>query len=209
MKWYDIFSNFYDKSLEKLYFSSRQRAIELLDLKDNQKVLDVACGTGGNFSHIKSNNKNVFIYGTDNSNGMLAKANAKVDSNGWDNILLFQSDAKELTLTTIENYINKKILFDRVICVLGLSVIPDWEIVLDNLLNLLNENGKIVIVDVFAEKRDFNTWMVEIIANADLDRKIWQTLKLKTTDFYQEYLPIKESKVGGKIFVAVGTKSRK
>ncbi len=52
MKWYDIFSGFYDKSLEKLYFSSRKRAIELLDLKDNQTVIDIACGTGANFKHI-------------------------------------------------------------------------------------------------------------------------------------------------------------
>jgi hypothetical protein len=74
------------------------------------------------------------------------------------------------------------------------------------MLNLLQENGKILIVDVFAEKRDFNTWLVEKIAKADLNRKIWQTLELKTNNFYQEYLPIKESKVGGKLFVAVGTK---
>ena len=73
----------------------------------------------------------------------------------------------------------------------------------------LNENGKIVIVDVYAEKRTFNTWLVEKLAKADLNRKIWQTLQTKTVDFHQEYLPVKESKVGGKLFVAVGTKHRK
>ena len=46
MKWYDIFSNFYDSSLEKLYSDSRKRAIELLDLKSGQVILDVACGSG-------------------------------------------------------------------------------------------------------------------------------------------------------------------
>jgi hypothetical protein len=93
-----------------------------------------------------------------------------------------------------------------VLCVLGLSVIPEWDTVIDQLVELLNDNGKIVIVDVFAEKRTFNTWLVEKIAKADLDRKIWQTLESKTRDFHQEYLPIKENKVGGKLFVAVGTK---
>jgi ubiquinone/menaquinone biosynthesis C-methylase UbiE len=206
MKWYDIFSNFYDKSLEKLYFSSRKRATELLDLKDNQTVIDVACGTGANFRHIKANNDRVILYGTDYSDGMLKKGQNLIEKNAWSNIFLFQADARDLTLSSVEKYTDKKLSFDRVICVLGLSVIPDWEKVLDNLIELLNENGKIVIVDVFAEKRDFNTWFVEKVAKADLNRKIWQTLEAKTDDFHQEYLPVAESKVGGKLFVAVGTK---
>ena len=209
MKWYDIFSNFYDNSLEKLYFSSRQKAIQLLDLKDNQTVIDIACGTGANFKHIKANNDKVTLYGTDYSNGMLKKGWASIEKYSWTNIFLFQADARELTLNSIEKYTNKKLSFDRVICVLGLSVIPEWEIVLENLIGLLNENGKIVIVDVYAEKRTFNTWLVEKLAKADLNRKIWQTLQTKTVDFHQEYLPVKESKVGGKLFVAVGTKHRK
>lgn len=206
MKWYDLFSNFYDNALEKLYFSSRKMAIELLDLNDNEMVIDIACGTGANFKHLKARNDTVLIYGTDYSNGMLKKGQASIEKNGWKNIFLFQADARELSLSSIEKYAHKSLRFDKVICVLGLSVMPDWEKVLDNMLGLLNENGKIVIVDVFAEKRNFNTWLVEKIAKADLNRKIWQTLETKTANFHQEYLPVKESKVGGKLFVAVGTK---
>lgn len=209
MKWYDIFSSFYDNSLEKLYFSSRKRAIELLDLKDNQTVIDIACGTGANFKHIKASNDKITLYGTDYSSGMLKKGQDSIEKNSWTNIFLFQADARELNLTSIEKYTNKKVSFDRIICVLGLSVIPEWEKVLENIVGLLNENGKIVIVDVFAEKRNLNTWLVEKIANADLNRKIWQTLETKTDNFHQEYLPVKESKVGGKLFVAVGTKRKK
>lgn len=208
MKWYDIFSSFYDSSLEKLYFSSRKRAVELLDLKENQTVIDVACGTGANFKHIKASNANIILYGTDYSSGMLKKGHDLIEKNSWTNIFLFQADARELNLASIQKHTNIQSGFDRVICVLGLSVIPEWEMVLDNLIGLLNENGKIVIVDVFAEKRNINTWLVEKVAKADLNRKIWQTLKTKTDDFHQEYLPVKESTVGGKLFVAVGTKRK-
>ena len=206
MKWYDMFSNFYDSSLEKLYFESRKRAIELLDLTSGQTLIDIACGTGANFKHIKATNTELEIYGTDFSEGMLKKGQATIDKNKWKNITLFQADAQELTLSFIEKQINKNLRFDRVICVLGLSVIPDWENVLEKMLNLLNENGRIVIVDVFAEKRNFNTWLVEKFARADLDREIWQTLENKVADFHQEYLPVKVNKVGGKLFVATGIK---
>lgn len=206
MKWYNIFSNIYDASLEKLYFESRKRAIELLDVKSGQILIDVACGTGANFRHIQAANKDLEIYGTDFSKGMLAKAQLLIKKNNWNNIKLFQADARDLSPSFIGEQTNKEVSFDRVICVLGLSVMPDWEQVLENMINILKENGKIVIVDVFAEKRNFNTWLVEKFARADLDRKIWQTLKEKTTDFEFEYLPVKERKVGGKLFVAVGTK---
>ena len=206
MKWYDIFSNIYDSSLEKLYFESRKRAVELLDLESGQVLIDIACGTGANFTHIQSTNTVVEIYGTDISQGMLKKGQRNVDKNKWNNITLFQADARELTPEFIKKKTNKNLKFDRIICVLGLSVIPDWEIVLDKMMALLKENGKIVIVDVFAQKRGFNTWLVEKFARADLNRKIWQTLEKKTSNFHHEYLPVKESKVGGKLFVATGIK---
>lgn len=206
MKWYDLFSNFYDNSLEKLYFGSRKRAAELLDISNGHNVLDVACGTGANFKHLIKDHSNFTLYGMDFSAGMLNKAKLNVEKNQWQNIHLFQADARNLTIETIQEYTHKKIKFDRIICVLGLSVIPDWELVLSNLVELLNPNGKIVIVDVYASKRTFNTWLVEKIAKADLNRKIADVLQLKTSNFHLEYLPVKESKVGGKLFVAVGTK---
>ena len=206
MKWYDIFSNFYDSSLEKLYFDSRKRAIELLDLRSGQTILDVACGTGANFKHIKSTGIDVKIYGTDFSKGMLNRGHNAIHKNKWNDITLFQADARKLAASFIKEQTNKDLSFDRVICVLGLSVVPEWELVLNNMLDLLKKEGRIVVVDVFAEKRIFNTWLIEKIAGGDMDRKIWQTLENKTTDFYHEYLPVKESKVGGKLFVATGIK---
>lgn len=206
MKWYDLFSNIYDSSLEKLYFESRKRAVELLNLESGQVLIDIACGTGANFKHIKATNMDVEIYGTDFSEGMLRKGQTTIEENNWNNITLFQADARELSYNLIRERTNQDLSFDRVICVLGLSVIPDWKQVIDKMLDLLKENGKIVIVDVFAEKRDFNTWLVEKLARADLNRKIWQILEIKTNDFHYEYLPVKESKVGGKLFVACGIK---
>lgn len=206
MKWYDVFSNFYDSSLEKLYFNTRKRAIEQLELKSNLSVLDVACGTGSNFRHIKEIDTEIALYATDFSEGMLRRAKQSIKTNNWTDITLFQSDARELSTSLIQEKTDGVKSFDRIICVLGLSVIPDWELVLDKMIDLLHSNGKIVIVDVYAEKRNFNTWLVEKIARADLNRKIWQQLKEKTSDFELEYSEVKESKVGGKLFIASGSK---
>ena len=209
MKWYDIFSSFYDNALEKLYFESRQKAIEHLALDETMTILDVACGTGANFKHIKAKNPSIKIYGTDYSDGMLKKAKEITLKNNWTNVVLFQADARDLTMDSIQKHTNSVVGFDRIICALGLSVIPDWEKVLDNLINILNPRGKIVIIDVYAEKRNINSWLVEKTANADLNRKIWQLLESKTDKFHIEYLPVSELKVGGKLFVAAGMKREK
>ena len=207
MKWYDIFSGVYDKSLEKLYFESRARMVELLDLKSNDVILDVACGTGANFKHFHNSGiKNIEIYGTDYSQGMLNKAATLIQKNNWENTHLFQADARTLNTTYFDNQKDLPNSFDCIVCVLGLSVIPDWEKVLDQLITLLKSGGKIMVVDVYAEKRDLNTTIVEWVSKADLDRKIWQEIKAKTDSFYHEYLPVKENKVGGKLFVAHGIK---
>lgn len=205
MKWYDFFSNFYDSSLERLYRESRVQAIDRLDLDKDSVVLDVACGTGANFEHIISGEVDAKLYGTDASVGMLEKGRKLIEAKQW-NATLFQSDARELNSSTISKQLGHAPSFDRIICFLGLSVIPEWEQVLDNLIELLSDGGRIVIVDVFAEKRTLNTWMVEKIAQADLNRPIWQTLETKISNFSVDYAPVKESKVGGKLFIASGIK---
>lgn len=206
MKWYDFFSNFYDKALNQLYYDSRVKAIEYLRLDRKMNVLDIACGTGANFIHMISKEENINIYGTDYSPGMLEKAQSTIEKNNWKNVYLFQSDARDLNSELIEQKTNKIIEFDRIICSLGFSVLPDWTRILDNALTLLKKDGRIVIMDVFAEKRNINSWFVEQFANADLNRKIWQQLKLCTDNFEFEYLPVNKYLVGGSMFVATGTK---
>lgn len=206
MKWYDIFSGFYDKSLDKLYFESRSTAAQWLDLQAGQSVMDIACGTGANFEHLFALTQDIQLFGTDYSQGMLNKAKKRVKKQNWANVELFQADAQDLSPQFVEEKLGQAVQFDRIICALGLSVIPNWEKVLDQLLSLLKKGGKIVIMDVFAEKRNINSWLVERLAGADLNRTIWQSLKEKTADFQQAYLPVSKIKVGGSLFVASGVK---
>lgn len=207
MKWYDLFSKMYDKPLEKLYYSTRSQAVSLLKLQPTHTLLDVACGTGANFPHFKKEQPDCIVFGTDFSSGMLKKAQNRIAHHNWSDITLFPADATQLNANIIKQGTGKEQLFDCVICVLGLSVIPNWKKAFDNMLQALKKNGTVVVVDVFAEKRNFNTWLVEKIARADLKREIWQTVKEKTVEFKLEFMPVKENKVGGKLFIAVGKKA--
>lgn len=205
MVWYDTFASFYDSSLEKIYWESRQRTAEMLALQPGDTVLDIGCGTGANFPHLFSKERDIKVHGLDSSEGMLKKASRTAEKNGWDSVQLTQSDARKLdrSLTNEQWGITA---FDKIICTLGLSVFPEWDAVLRNAIGLLENEGTMVIMDLFAEKRTFQTWMVEKISGADANREIASTFEGLVKDYRYEEMPAKKSTVGGTLFAVCGNK---
>jgi ubiquinone/menaquinone biosynthesis C-methylase UbiE len=77
----------------------RRRAVERLALAPGQAVLDVACGTGINFSLIEAAvGPTGRVVGLDLSPDMLAEARARTARRGWENITLVESAAEDLVL---------------------------------------------------------------------------------------------------------------
>ena len=89
-------------------------------------MLDVACGTGLNFPLLRGNiGPDGLLVGLDFSSGMLAKARRKVERAGWQNVQLIQADARTVSAEFLSKHDVPAV--DRVLCTLGLSVVPDWE----------------------------------------------------------------------------------
>jgi ubiquinone/menaquinone biosynthesis C-methylase UbiE len=208
MDWYNLFSGFYDKSLEKLYFESRKIAAEMLDIKSGENVLDVACGTGANFPHLLSfMDQSNRLAATDFSKGMLAKARQRIPATADIHPQFLEADARGLHTAMFAETLLGKAGFDKIICVLGLSVIPDWQSVLQNLGQMLLHGGSLVVVDVFAEKRTLQTWMVEKVARADVSRPIFAEMQTVFGHVDKRVLPVSASKVGGILFAAKAIKN--
>jgi ubiquinone/menaquinone biosynthesis C-methylase UbiE len=79
----------------------RLRTVQALGLRRGDTVVDVACGTGLNFSLIqKLIGPEGRIVGVDLTDAMLAQASDRVARNGWRNVSLVQSDAVEFEFPT-------------------------------------------------------------------------------------------------------------
>ena len=52
MAWYDLFSSFYDQTVERIYRSYRPGIVEALHVRPGDAVLDLACGTGPNHPYL-------------------------------------------------------------------------------------------------------------------------------------------------------------
>jgi ubiquinone/menaquinone biosynthesis C-methylase UbiE len=72
----------------------RLRAVEALALRPGDSVVDIACGTGLNFSLLEEAvGPEGRIVGVDLTDAMLAQAQQRTEDNGWSNVSLVQADA--------------------------------------------------------------------------------------------------------------------
>ena len=118
----------------------RGRTVKQLNLRSGDKVLEVACGSGRNFSFIrKAIGKEGRLIGFDYSQEMLDAAKKLCQKKNWDNIKLIQGDAAELGVGEGN--------FDAVISVLGISAIPGWERAVQKCYDALKSGGVLVVCD--------------------------------------------------------------
>jgi demethylmenaquinone methyltransferase/2-methoxy-6-polyprenyl-1,4-benzoquinol methylase len=191
MKWYDIIAPIYDKAIRSLYLPYRQKVVQSLQLQPGQTVLDVGCGSGLNFVLIMDAiGPHGTLIGVDFSAKMLTHAQQTIDKHGWKNVFLLQQDATKLNLKELNIHSDNDIRIDRILCTLGLSVFPDWQLVFEKSFNLLEPNGKFGIMDLYNNKRTFQTRMVNFLADSDISRKVWEPLQKISTNYIEERLPL-------------------
>ena len=201
MSWYDAFSYVYDVT-EPFYRKQRAQVAAAIRPDAAGRVVDLACGTGQNFACLLERiGPSGELVGIDASPGMLKGARRRIERYGWSNVKLLEADARALDPGKLGCQP------DCVVCTLGLSAIPDWETVFGSMFELLRPGGQFVILDVYAERRVPQTWWVELIARADLSRRVWEPLERSSKDFAIQFLPGSPHLHGGRVFLASGSKS--
>jgi ubiquinone/menaquinone biosynthesis C-methylase UbiE len=201
MQHYDLASWVYEYLTEKLHGGHRLEALDLLRLEPGETVLDVPTGTGANLplliERIGSTGR---IVAVDYSPGMLNRARAKVKKAGWSNVTLVEADAR-----TIDADMLGVEQVDAAICMLGLSVVPDWPDVFQRMFDLVRPGGRVVVMDLYLDgKRSSgvaNTYY-KVIAQADSRRRFWEPLERQVEDI--EF--IDHNWFGGIARIAAGTK---
>lgn len=205
--WYDVFSLFYDRALEDLYAPFRPAAVEALELSPGARVLDLPCGTGQSFDYLlPAVGPQGLVLGVDQSAGMLRRAERRKERQGWTNVTLRRASADQVDASMVGLALGQAEV-DGVLCALGLTALPKWEVAFTNLFSLLRPGGRFVLFDAFAAARTFETRSVEVVARAELSREVWRPLEALCSDFQRTVLPANPKKFGGELFVASGTKS--
>ena len=161
-----------------VYRGYRREIAQALQLRPGEAVLDLACGTGPNHPYlVEQVGPTGLIFGVDLSAGMLARAKQRAALQGWENVHLLECNAEQLDVVQLCEAADQDIQLKGVVVTLGLSVIPDWQKVLENTFGLLASGGRYVVFDVYAQKWVPQTWVVQRLAQADVYRETWKVLE--------------------------------
>jgi ubiquinone/menaquinone biosynthesis C-methylase UbiE len=136
-------------------FEREQRTIlAAADLRGDETVLDLACGTGIYGRPLARALPRGRVVGLDLSPPMLATARARARREGLANLSLVRGDAQSLPLATGR--------FDVVLCSAALHLIPDVTRVLREAARVLGTGGRIILA-VFRIQQG---WLAELTAAA-------------------------------------------
>ncbi|MFZ2979552.1 MAG: class I SAM-dependent methyltransferase [Sphingobium sp.] len=139
----------YDAS-RKYYLLGRDRLIQDLNAGPGTHVLEVGCGTGRNLIEAARMWPRARFYGFDISQAMLDTATASVARNGLaGQIALTQGDATDFEARKLWGRDG----FDRIFLSYTLSMIPGWELALDEAARALAPDGSLHIVDFGQQER--------------------------------------------------------
>ncbi len=128
----------------KYYLLGRDRLIADLNPPPGGRVLEIACGTGRNLIVAARRYPQARFFGLDVSTEMLAQARESIDRAGLGNrILVAEGDATAFDPQALFG----ESAFDRVFVSYALSMIPPWQAVIPQALDVLAPGGTFHIVD--------------------------------------------------------------
>ncbi len=144
---YDGISGIYDIWGKLTETRARDRALELAEIQDGQRILEVAVGTGLAFYEIVKRNPHGHNLGVDLSKGMLEKAKQRLKTIGQANYSLRVGTAFDLPFEAesvdvlVNNYMFDLIAFE------------DMGRVLAEFRRVLRKGGKLILVNMTEGER--------------------------------------------------------
>lgn len=154
-----LFARYYDSFMENVEerISFRRERL-LIDLKGN--ILEIGSGTGVNF---KFYNPSCNVTAIEPSLPMLEKAKLKLTQS---NIRIFNYGIEDSELNTLKPEFG----YDAIVCTLVLCTVPDLDKTLTILKGLLNENGKLIVLEHIHSKHPIKSKFQNLI------NPIWKRL---------------------------------
>ncbi|WP_440764158.1 class I SAM-dependent methyltransferase [Natronorubrum sp. DTA7] len=132
-------SDWYEMS-ERDFEPMREAAIDRLDLRPGDRVLEIGCGPGVNFERLRDDiGESGELVAVDYSPAMIDKARERIDAHGWENVDVRRADA---TTAEFEEP------FDAALATLSLAVMPDIPRTVETVYRSLVPNATFVVVDV-------------------------------------------------------------
>jgi demethylmenaquinone methyltransferase/2-methoxy-6-polyprenyl-1,4-benzoquinol methylase len=135
--------------------AQRRRAVQALGLRCGGTVVDVACGTGRNFSLLEAVvGPGGRIVGVDLTDAMLAQAQRRIEAKGWRNIRLVEADVAVFDFPTE---------VDAILSTYALTQVRECADVIAHGAQALTDGGRWVVLDL-QPPAAAPAWMIQLAA---------------------------------------------
>lgn len=144
----------YDNTFGAITNIGRRKAVDYINSQDIATVLEVGVGTGLALPNYR---EDLAVTGIDFSEDMLARAQAKVKRQGLDHVRqLRQMDARTLEFPDAS--------FDAIAAMHIISVVPEPERVMAEMVRVCKPGGLVVITNHFARETGALAWIERMSA---------------------------------------------
>jgi ubiquinone/menaquinone biosynthesis C-methylase UbiE len=138
---YNILCHIYEIFGVLMASKARQRAIEVANIRNGEKILEVALGTGLNFVEILRRNPNGWNEGLDISPKMVKKARKRAEKTGLMNYNIRLGDSRNLPYADgVFDLIINEYMFD-------IFPVSEYGYVLEEFRRILKPSGRLVLVN--------------------------------------------------------------
>ena len=135
---FDTVSEGYDHQALRFFPASAKNLADFLNLRGDERVLDVACGTGHASIAIARLLPRGHVTAVDFSSGMLAQARRKAAERKIDNIRFIERDMQVLGFED---------QFDIAVCAFGIFFVEDMDTQLTHVVSAVRPGGKVAITN--------------------------------------------------------------
>ena len=150
---YELYAPVYDFIFDWVFAPGRAAAVRQLDLRPNERTLEVGIGTGLN---LPLYSPTVRLTGIDLSQEMLDKAVERVQTLAMSNVTLKVMDATAMDFADDE--------FDKALATYTISAVPDPVAVLREMRRVVKPGGIIVILNHFRSDRKLTGRIEDFVA---------------------------------------------
>lgn len=136
---YSKYASMYDHTFGKVFQQSRELAVRGLPVQPGHRILEVGIGTGEALPLYPSHCE---VLGIDLSDEMLEHARRRVDEYQLEHVTLQRMDAGNMDFPDDH--------FDIVMAAYVVTAVPDYRVVVDEMIRVCKPGGRIVMLNHFS-----------------------------------------------------------